>query len=192
MLPNNNNDPVTLSWSKPDLTDDNKGFFQGYNVSITRTVFNTTFSQRRKRNIPPSESQTIRLGLNDTNYTYNDSCPYSDRTLCPYSQYCFSIVSIFAFRGIPIDASDPTLTARCTNTTESGELIIFVYTLMLCCVIAPSGPPQELNVTDIDIHEIGIVWKFPQFPNGVITGFTVSMTTLYVTIVTITLLSGVL
>ena len=63
---------------------------------------------------------------------------------------------------------------------------------MLCCVIAPSGPPQKLNVTDINIHEIGIVWKFPQFPNGVITGFTVSMTTLHVTIVTIALLSGVL
>ena len=58
--------------------------------------------------------------------------------------------------------------------------------------LAPSDPPRELNVSNVDIHEIGIVWKFPQFPNGVITGFTVSMTTLHVTIVTIALLSGVL
>ena len=48
--------------------------------------------------------------------------------------------------------------------------------------LAPSDPPQELNVTNIGIHEIGIEWKFPQFPNGVITGFTVSTATLYVTI----------
>ena len=58
--------------------------------------------------------------------------------------------------------------------------------------LAPSGPPQDFNATDIRLHEIEISWKFPQFPNGVITGFTVSTATLYVTIVTITLLSGVL
>ena len=44
--------------------------------------------------------------------------------------------------------------------------------------LAPSDPPQELNATNIGIHEIGIEWKFPQFPNGVITGFTVSAATL--------------
>ena len=46
--------------------------------------------------------------------------------------------------------------------------------------LAPSGPPQELNVTDIEIHEINIGWKFPQFPNGIIIGFTVSTVTFYV------------
>ena len=36
-------------------------------------------------------------------------------------------------------------TTRFTDTSEAGE---FVRTLMLCCVvIAPSGPPQELNVS---------------------------------------------
>ena len=58
--------------------------------------------------------------------------------------------------------------------------------------LAPSGPPEDFNATDVLIHEVEIIWKFPQFPNGVITGFTVSTTTLYVTIITITLLSGVL
>ena len=60
-------------------------------------------------------------------------------------------------------------------------------------MVAPSGPPQKFNVTNIGIHDIGIRWKFPQFPNGVITGFTVSTATLYVNhfIVNITL-SGVL
>ena len=48
--------------------------------------------------------------------------------------------------------------------------------------LAPSDPPQEINVTNIGIHEIGIKWKFPQFPNGAITGFTVSTATLYVII----------
>ena len=48
--------------------------------------------------------------------------------------------------------------------------------------LVPSDPPQELTVTYIGIHEIGITWKFPQYPNGGITGFTVSMTTLYVTV----------
>ena len=59
--------------------------------------------------------------------------------------------------------------------------------------LAPSGPPQELTNTTNAIHEIGISWKVPQFPNGVITGFTVSTATLYVIIYSnITLLSGVL
>ena len=48
--------------------------------------------------------------------------------------------------------------------------------------LAPSNPPQELNFTHIGIHEIEIRWKFPRFPNGVITGFTVSTATLYVTV----------
>ena len=48
--------------------------------------------------------------------------------------------------------------------------------------LAPSDAPQEFNVTDPDIHNIDVVWKLPQFPNGVITGFTVSTATLYVTI----------
>ena len=65
--------------------------------------------------------------------------------------------------------------------------ICMYFNVVLC--VAPSDPPQELNVTDIDIHEIGIIWKLPQFPNGVIIGFTVSTATLYVTII---LLSGVL
>ena len=45
--------------------------------------------------------------------------------------------------------------------------------------LAPSDPPQELNATNIGVNEIEIGWKFPQFPNGAITGFTVSTTTLY-------------
>ena len=41
--------------------------------------------------------------------------------------------------------------------------------------LAPSGPPQDLSVTNIDVHEIEISWTFPQFPNGIITNFTVSI-----------------
>ena len=40
--------------------------------------------------------------------------------------------------------------------------------------LAPNGPPQELNYTSIGIREIDIRWNFPEFPNGVITAFTVS------------------
>ena len=129
ILPVNDNDPVILSWSKPDLTDDNRAFIQGFDVSISRTVLNTTLRQRRKRNIPTSESQTFRLGPNETSYTYKDSCPYSNSTLCPYSQYCFSVVSIFEFEGSLIDTSDPSLAARCTTTSEAGELIMFTIIL---------------------------------------------------------------
>ena len=129
MLPVNDNDPVILSWIKPDLTDDNIKFFERFDVSISRAVLNTTLHQRRKRIIQPSESQTIRLGPNETSYTYNDICPYSDSTLCPYSQYCFSVVSIFEFEGIPIDTSDPALTARCFTTSEAGKFIMFTIIL---------------------------------------------------------------
>ena len=58
--------------------------------------------------------------------------------------------------------------------------------------LAPSGPPEDFNATDIRIHEIEMFWKFPQLPNGAIIDFTVSTATLHVTNVTITLLSGVL
>ena len=141
-------------------------------------------SQRKKRNTLVSDSQTISLGPDVTSYTYNASCPYSDSlTLCPYSQYCFSVVSVFEFRGTPIDVSDSTLTTMCTNTSEDGEFTIFETVLYFNVGwLAPSDPPQELNVTNIGIREIDIRWKFPQFPNGVIIGFTVSTATLYVTI----------
>ena len=90
---------------------------------------------------------------------------------------------MFEFRGTPIDVSNSTLTTLCSGTNEAGELIIFEIVLYFNVVwLAPSDPPQELNVTNIGIHGIGIRWKFPQFPNGVITGFTVSTPTLYVTI----------
>ena len=125
-LPNNNNDPVILSWTKPVLTDDNREFFQGYDVSFSRTVLQTTLSQRRKKNTLASESQTIRLGPDVTSHTFSILCPYnSSITLCPYSQYCFSVVSVFEFRGTPIDVSDSTLTTMCNITDEAGEFIIF-------------------------------------------------------------------
>ena len=47
---------------------------------------------------------------------------------------------------------------------------------MLCHGLAPNGPPRELNTTDVGIREIGIRWNYPEIPNGVITGFTVSTT----------------
>ena len=129
MLPVKDNDSLILSWTKPDLTDDNREYFQGFDVSITRTVLNTTLSQSRKRNIPASESQFVRLASNEINFIYSDSCPYSDGTLCPYSQYCFSVVSVFEFGGIPIDTSDPTLTTMCTVTREAGEFVMFTIIL---------------------------------------------------------------
>ena len=108
------------------MTDDNKEFFQGYNVSFSRTVL-TLFSQRRKRNIATMESQTVRVGRETTSYSYNISCPYNNSlTLCPYSRYCFSVVSVFEFGGTPIDASDPTLTMMCDSTSEAGELTICI------------------------------------------------------------------
>ena len=76
------------------------------------------------------ESQTVRVGPERTSYSYNISCPYnSSLTLCPYSRYCFSVVSVFEFRGTPIDASDPTLAMMCNDTSEAGELIILEIVL---------------------------------------------------------------
>ena len=125
-LPDNNNDPVILSWTKPVLTDDNREFFQGYNVSFSRNIFRTTLSQRRKRNTLASESNTTRLGHDVTSHTFSILCPYSNSlTLCPYSQYCFSVVSLFEFRGTPIDVSDSTSTTMCNSTYEAGEFAIF-------------------------------------------------------------------
>ena len=135
MLPVSDNDPVILHWFKPDLTDDNMKFFERFDVSISRTVLNTTLHQRRKKNIPATESQVVMLGPNETSYTYNDSCPYANTTLCPYCQYCFSVVSIFEFEGIPIDTSDSALTARCITTSEAGKFIMFtaiLWPIMLC------------------------------------------------------------
>ena len=71
------------------------------------------------------ESQTVRVGPETTSYSYNISCPYnSSLTLCPYSRYCFSVVSVFEFGGTPIDTSDPTLAMMCNDTSEGGELTI--------------------------------------------------------------------
>ena len=92
-------------------------------------MLNTTLSQRRKRNILTSESQIVRFGPNETSYIYNDSCQYHDSTLCPYSQYCLSVISIFEFKDIPIDTSDLALTERCTTTDEAGEFIMFIIIL---------------------------------------------------------------
>ena len=92
-------------------------------------MLNTTLSQRRKRNILTSESQTVRLGPDTTSYTYSNSCQYNDSTLCPYSEYCLSVVSIFEFKDIPIDTSDPALTERCITTDEAGEFIMFTIIL---------------------------------------------------------------
>ena len=93
-------------------------------------------SQRSKRNTLASGSQTISLDPDVTSYTYNESCPYSNNfTLCPYSENCFSVVSVFEFRGTPIDVSDSTLTTTCTNTSEDGEFTMFetvLYFNMLC------------------------------------------------------------
>ena len=125
-LPVNDSDPVTLSWTKPVLTNDSREFFQGYDVSFSQNVFQTTLSERSKRNTQEPERNTIRLGTDATSHTFSMQCPYSDSlTLCPYSQYCFSVVSVFEFRGTLIDVSDPTLATMCTNTSEAGELIIF-------------------------------------------------------------------
>ena len=108
------------------MTDDNREFFQGYDVTFSGTVFQITLSEKRKRNTLASETQTIKLGIAVTSYTYNESCPYNSSViLCPYSQYCFSVVSVFELRGTPIDVSDSTLTTMCTNTSEAGEFIIF-------------------------------------------------------------------
>ena len=136
MLPVTDNAPVILSWTRPNLTDNNSEFFQGYNVSFSRTVFVTTLSQRSKRNIPATESQTVTLLPNETSFTYDDRCPYNDSlTLCPYSQYCFSVISVFNFGGTPIDASDPALARMCTNTSEAGEFTIFKIVLYFNVVL---------------------------------------------------------
>ena len=135
-LPDNDDDPVILRWSKPELTDENIEFFQGYDVGFSRNVLQTMLYQRGKRNTLASETDITRLGPDATSHTFSILCPYSDSvTLCPYSQYCFSVVSVFEFRGTLIDVSDLTLTTMCTNTSEDGEFTIFetvLYFNMLC------------------------------------------------------------
>ena len=139
ILPENNDDPVILSWTKPELTENNTEFFQGYDVSFSRDVFVATFSGRRKRNIQVAQTETERIGPNETSYEYNISCPYNTSlTLCPYSQYFFSVVSVFEFEGTPINTSDPQSAIMPYNTSEAGEFTLFemFYTLMLCCVVS--------------------------------------------------------
>jgi len=115
---------VTLNWTKPNLTDDNKEFFSGYNITITRTVLEPMLSSRKKRqaSIPNSASQNVMAGPDTTSFTYNTPCPYmADVTLCPYSQYCFTVVSVFAFNNVFIDSSIPT--PMCTgNTAEASKV----------------------------------------------------------------------
>ena len=91
-------------------------------------MFPTVLSQKSKRNTLEAESQTVSLGRDESRLTYTDRCPFYDSfTLCPFSWYCFSVISVFEFRGTPIDASDPALTTRCTDTNEAGEFTIFVH-----------------------------------------------------------------
>ena len=119
--------PVTLSWTKPVLTDNNKEFFSGYNVTTTRTVLEPMLGSRKKRivDIPNSGSQSVMLDPNATSYTYNTPCPYiTDVTLCPYSQYCFTVVSVFTFNNVFIDSSVPT--PMCTGSTAEAGKIIFI------------------------------------------------------------------
>ena len=121
-LPNSTKDPIILSWTKPVLTNENKEYFQGYNVTFSRTTLTPKLSERRKRNIPTFESKTVVLGPDDTTFIYNEKCPYNDSLiLCPYSQYCFSVISVFAFKNIFIDVSNSSLTRMCTDTTEAGK-----------------------------------------------------------------------
>ena len=97
-------------------------FFQGYDVGFSRDVFQTTLYQRGKRNTLASETNITRLGPDATSHTFSILCPYNDSvTLCPYSQYCFSVVSVFEFRGTPIDASGSILTMMRNTTEEAGE-----------------------------------------------------------------------
>ena len=168
--------PVTLHWTKPDLTNDNKEFFSGYNITTTRAVLEPMLGSRRKRNvdIPNSDSQSVMVDPDATSYTYNTPCPYmTDVTLCPYSQYCFTVVSVFTFNNVFIDASTPT--PMCIeNTAEAGKItILHNIAFSMTNILAPSGPPQEVRNTTTGIHNIEIDWKFPQFPNGIITHFTV-------------------
>jgi len=127
MIPVSDNDPVTLRWNKPNLTEESKEFFQGFNLSVSRSVLTTTLNQRSKgnTNVPPSDTQMIMVGPDQTSYKYDQKCPYNYAiTLCPYSEYCFSVVSLFAFKDTFIDASDSTSTMMCHNTTEAGEFTI--------------------------------------------------------------------
>ena len=88
-------------------------------------VFPITFSHRSKRDSPAIISQTITLGPDVTSYQYAKKCPHiKSHTLCPYSQYCFSVISLYAFNGVHIDASDPALNTICTEPNEAGELTI--------------------------------------------------------------------
>ena len=116
--------PVILRWTKPLLTDDNKEFFSGYNITITHTVLQPMIASRKKRqvNVPNSVSQSFIVDPDNTSFTYNTPCPYvSNATLCPYSQYCFTVVSVFSFSGLFIDSSIPT--PMCTgNTAEAGKV----------------------------------------------------------------------
>jgi len=120
-IPVNDNDPVILRWNKPVLTEANNEFFQGYNVSVSRSVLTTTLNQRSKRNtnIPASDTQIIMVGPDQTSYIYDQKCPYSE--------YCFSVISLFAFKDTFIDASDSTSTILCHNTTEAGEFTILQF-----------------------------------------------------------------
>ena len=133
----NNNDSVVLRWTPPNLTDENREFFQGYDVSFDRAVLDATLSGRRKRNVLATETQTERIGPDETSYNYNISCPYNTSfTLCPYSRYIFSIISVFAFGNIPIDTSE--LASVDIRTNESSEFTIFEIfcTLLLHCVVS--------------------------------------------------------
>ena len=116
--------PVMLGWTKPTLTDDNEKFFSGYNITINRTVLQPMLASRNKRqvDIPNSDSLIVPVDPDATSYTYNTPCPYmANVTLCPYSQYCFTVVSVFTFSGVFIDSSIPT--PMCTgNTAEAGKV----------------------------------------------------------------------
>ena len=115
-----------LGWTKPNLTDGNREFFSGYNITINRTLLQQPMlaSSRKKRqiNMLNSDSQSVMVDPDATSFTYNTPCPHmADVTLCPYSQFCFTVVSVFTFSGLFIDSSIPT--PMCTgNTAEAGKV----------------------------------------------------------------------
>ena len=54
-------------------------------------------------------------------------------------------------------------------------MTLHILNCLIVVCIAPSDPPQELSEVSTDIRKIEISWKPPQFPNGIITGFHVSV-----------------
>ena len=106
---------VTLNW---ELSNENVDLFDSITISaewISLLVYDG--DKNSKRQITGNTAMTIISDPTVTEYTFSD--------LQPFSHYCFTVTTQYAFEGQTL--GEVTSEPFCTNTSEAGTYIIYDY-----------------------------------------------------------------